>query len=80
MGDFFRPATNPIARKDHICVGCYTRIVKGEVYNHQTGVYDGRWFANKLHQECADSLSSDSDGGWYEFTPGDLDPPQRESK
>ncbi len=76
MTDFFRPATTPTARKEHRCIGCYTQIAKGETYHHQTGNYDGRWFVNKLHRECADALSEGS-SGWYEFTPGELESPQR---
>lgn len=77
MSDFFRPAEHPVARRQHRCVGCYGPIVAGEQYHRQTGVYDGRWFVNKLHSECADALAEEASYGWYEFTPGELDPPER---
>jgi len=77
MTDHFRPATHPVARRAHRCIGCYAQIPAGERYHMQTGVYDGRWFANKLHTECADALAADADCGWYEFTPGELVPPVR---
>ena len=77
MSDFYNPPTKPTARKEHRCIGCYSQIARGETYHHQTGVYDGHWFVNKLHHECADAMAAESDGGWYEFTPGELDPPPR---
>jgi hypothetical protein len=77
VADFFNPATTPAAKKAHQCIGCFHPIAKGEVYHRQTGNYDGRWFVNKLHVECADELSGSNHGGWYEFSPGELEPPER---
>ena len=77
MSDFFRPATTPVARTQYRCIGCYLAIQAGEKYHRQSGIYDGRWFVNQLHLECAEALIEDSDGHDQEFTPGKLDPPER---
>lgn len=78
MSDFYRPAETPIARIRHRCIGCFHDIAPGEQYSRQTGVYDGRWFVNKLHRECEDALSKDARAGeWYDFNHGDLEPPER---
>lgn len=66
MTDFFRPSTSPKARTQHRCSYCGEPIHQGEVYQRQTGMYDGRWFCNKFHPECADDL--DASGGG-EFLP-----------
>ncbi len=77
MSDYFRDPTHPVARKQHQCIGCFGVIAKGETYYRQTGFYDGRAFVNKLHHECADALSDEASYGWYEFSPGELDQPER---
>jgi hypothetical protein len=74
MSDFFRDPTKPVARKQHRCTGCAHPIVAGEQYERQTGVFDGEWFCNTLHLECADTLREYGDG---EFLQGELDPPER---
>lgn len=76
-GDYFRPATSPVARVRHICIGCGIFIEKGEKYHRQTGFFDGLAFCNKLHFECRDQLEASSDGGTYEFTPGECEPPEQ---
>ena len=53
------------ARKRHICSFCGEAIDKGEVYWRSTGIYDERWFLQKLHDECDDELR---ETGWDTFT------------
>jgi hypothetical protein len=78
MSDFFREPTKPVARKPHCCTGCAHPIVAGEQYERQTGVYDGEWFCNTLHLECAETLwKLRREYGEGEFLPGELDPPER---
>ena len=40
----------------------------------QSGHYEDRAFRNKYHTECWDVLCED---GEFEFTPGELEPPER---
>lgn len=79
MGEYFRPATHPKARKQHRCDACHGPIAVGEQYSRQTGFFAGRAFCNKLHFECADALDDDARelGGAVEFTPGSYDVPER---
>ena len=77
MSDHFHDATNPIARRGHRCTGCAAPIAVGEKYHRQTGIFEGSYFVNKLHVECLEALQADSDGGNYEFSPGELEPPAR---
>lgn len=75
MSDFFRPATQPHARKRYVCIACGWFIPVGEKHMAQTGVYDGSGFSNRFHDECWDAL--DFDPHWDEFTPGDIPVPDR---
>jgi hypothetical protein len=74
MSDYFRPATNSVARKAHQCVCCFYPIAIGETYTRQTGFFDGRAFTNKFHAECFEVLCTEGEG---EFSPGSYDPPDR---
>lgn len=74
MSDFYNTVTRPKAAKPHRCIYCAAAIPKGEVHWHQTGRYDGAWFANRYHDECWDALIAEGD---FEFMPGEGDPPQR---
>ena len=71
MSDFYNPQENRIARKLHRCTYCAEPIAVGEWYVFQKGVYDGRWYENKMHPECFEDLC-DGDG---EFTPYSNDRP-----
>jgi hypothetical protein len=71
MPDFNAPHTLRKARKAHRCIYCAEAIDTGTEYAHQTGNYDGRWYANKMHPECFDDLYSDG-----EFTPYSNDRPK----
>lgn len=74
MSDFFRPATSPRAKKPYRCIACGYSIEAGEMHKHQTGVYEGRWFAHRFHEECFEVLFAE---GWEEFTPYSGEPPER---
>ena len=76
MSDFFREATSPTARVQHLCKYCGEQIEVGEIYKRQTGVYDGRWFINKFHPECFDDLC---DIGESEFLPYENERPKKEA-
>jgi hypothetical protein len=76
MGDFFRPATSPVAQKQYVCVACGWFIPKGEKHMAQTGVYDGAGFSNRFHDECWDAMCDDEfarDG----FMTGSYEVPER---
>ena len=74
MSDHHRNPTRPKARKPHKCAACWHRIDAGEIYVQQTGFYQGDAYRNRYHVECWDALC---DSRCFEFTPGELDPPER---
>jgi len=74
MGTHFTEPKRPTARKTHQCVACYADIAVGETYVTQSGHFEDRAFRNKYHAECWDALIEYGD---FEFTPGELDPPER---
>lgn len=74
MGTHLHDPTSPVARKAHKCIACLHPIAAGEKHVHQTGFFDGRAFRNRFHRECWDTLNEE---GEFEFSPGDLDPPER---
>jgi len=74
MGNYYRPPTNQKARKMHKCIACLHSVPIGEEYVQQTGIHNGSSFRNKYHQECWSELNRD---GVFEFSSGDLDPPER---
>jgi hypothetical protein len=74
MSGFCRTAESKPARKEHRCQACHWQIAIGEHYMEQTGVWDGKAFRNRFHDECFYALSDDGDD---EFTPGSFDPPDR---
>lgn len=76
MSDFYNPHEDRKARKAHRCTYCAEAIAVGEHYVHQTGVYDGRWYANKMHPECFQELCDEGEG---EFTPYSNERPRVEA-
>ena len=40
------------ARKQHRCVWCGEKILKGEKYRHEKSVYDDQMQDQKMHMEC----------------------------
>lgn len=77
MSDFFRPATSPRATKAYRCIYCGYPIEAGEVHKHQTGVYEGRWFTQRFHNECFEDCCEEAEFGGGEFMPYSADPPER---
>lgn len=77
MSDFHDVPTHPKARKTHICIACYYLIQTREIYTKQKGFYEGKAYTSKYHKECYDELSAETKYGAFEFTPGELDPPER---
>ena len=65
MSDFYNPQEHRKARKAHTCTYCAEPINVGDIYVHQTGVYDCHWYTSKMHPECFDDMC-DGDG---EYTP-----------
>ena len=65
MSDFYNAHEVRKARKAHQCIYCAEEIAAGNIYSHQTGVYDGRWYTNKMHTECFE----DAFDGEDEFMP-----------
>ena len=76
MGDFFRPATTPRASKRYVCVACGWFIPQGEQHYAQTGVFDGRGFSNRFHNECWKEMTHD-DFANEGFVTGDYPVPDR---
>jgi hypothetical protein len=56
MSNFYGPHETRKARRPHRCTYCGEAIPVGTQYEHQTGVYDGRWFTNKMHSECFEDM------------------------
>ena len=76
MGNFFRPATQPRASKQYVCQACGWIIPEGETHVAQTGVYDGRGFSNRFHDECWKRLAEDPYGD-EGFITGEYPVPER---
>jgi len=76
MSDFYHPHENRIARKAYRCTYCAEAVNAGDHYVHQTGVYDGHWYTNKMHPECFEELCDDGD---WEFTPYSNERPRVEA-
>lgn len=58
MSDFYNPYEVRTSRKMHLCMYCAELINVGATYCYQSGNYDGRWYANKMHPECFDEAYS----------------------
>lgn len=75
MSSFYHPKEYRKAKKYHRCTYCGEAIPAGESYTYQTGVYDGRWFILKMHDECFDGMADTCDD---EYTPYSNDRPARD--
>lgn len=42
----------PVAKKEHVCNWCGSNIIKGEKYNRQTILFDGRIYDWVSHLDC----------------------------
>ncbi len=74
MGTHMSAPRRSKARKLHQCIACFGSISIGETYVMQSGHYDDRAFRNKFHIECWNFLCQE---GEFEFTPGELEQPER---
>jgi len=77
VSDFYGPRETRKARIPHRCTYCGEAIPVGTQYEHQTGVYDGRWFTNKAHTEC---FAVQMDDGDEEFTRYSNERPKKEPR
>lgn len=73
MGDF-GVTTHPVAQKQYRCDYCWWPIPQGEKHSLWSGIFDGEWQSNRMHEECADDHYESGD---YEFSPGSAEPPER---
>lgn len=73
MSDFFHPMTEQASRALRQCICCGYAIEKGERYCRQSGVWEGEFFTSHYHPACWSALD---EGGDFEFTPGDGEPPE----
>ena len=67
VSDFYNPPKIRTARKPHQCTYCAEAINAGESYTHQTGVYDSKWYEDKMHPECFEEFCYD-DGGFTRYS------------
>jgi DNA-directed RNA polymerase subunit RPC12/RpoP len=44
--------THPKAKKEHRCIWCGEKILVGEKYTRQKGIFDGEWQDNPWHDDC----------------------------
>lgn len=51
------------AKKEHSCIWCHTPILKGETHYQFKGVWEGDWQNWRMHSECSDAHSEETDGG-----------------
>ncbi len=81
MGNYHRDPQRVVARKPHRCIACSATIPRSELHLVQTGIYDGSAYRSRYHSECWDCLSNEHSitggGGYFEFTPGECEPPER---
>ena len=49
----FWNSRNNKAKKEHICEMCLHKILPGEIYTKEVGVWDDRFFSRNLHLRCA---------------------------
>ncbi len=54
--DFYSTTKNKKARKEHQCKCCKSKILIGEPYEKQVGVYEGDFYSNKLCPICSQIL------------------------
>lgn len=67
--------TRPKARKDHRCIWCGEKILKGNIYVAERSVFDGEMQNHHWHEECLTDARNNSDYEW-EFTPYDNERPK----
>ena len=57
-------ATEPIARKPHVCNWCGQDILIGEKYSRWTGTYMDDFQSNPMHAECNEVAAVSDDDGY----------------
>jgi hypothetical protein len=70
----------PVAAKEHKCIWCGEKILKGERHRFETSISDGQWWNNRWHLECDDDAKECAayEGGPFEFSPYSAPrPPQK---
>ncbi len=67
----------PKGRKQYKCEACGYMISKGERHVQNEGFYEGESYRYRVHNECNDELFELSIAGEFEFSPFELDPPER---
>ena len=70
MSGFFNDPVKRKCREEKRCMYCGQMIKVGEIYTHQTGIYDGAWQDTKMHPECFDDMIDFGDGE-YELYSGE---------
>jgi hypothetical protein len=58
-----------VARKDHQCVWCPEKILKGQKYHLQAGEYEGEMCTNRYHPECFEAGAEAFRDGDCDFEP-----------
>lgn len=63
-------AATPKARKEHRCTYCGQKILVGETYYRENGVYDGDMQSLAYHPECYEQEQKDHEGeSFWEIDP-----------
>lgn len=70
---------DPKAAKDHPCIWCTEKILKGEKYHLQAGVYDAEMCTNRYHPECFEVASESFLEGDCDFVPNQCKRGSREA-
>jgi hypothetical protein len=79
MSFTFLSETKHRARKIHLCIWCNDKIIVGEFYLSQSGIYEGDFQHSKYHLECAQARDKEfRETGETEIEPGQNErPPER---
>jgi len=55
MGYELLSTRTPVARKDHRCIWCPEKILKGDKHIHEVSKYDGDFQDHRWHPECREA-------------------------
>jgi hypothetical protein len=65
--------SKPKARKEHACIWCNEKILKGETYIHEVSKYEGDLQNHHWHPECQTACEKFfKEWGEWEFPPGEF--------
>jgi len=59
----------PVARKAHRCEWCRTAIERGERHELDVGIYDGAFYATRMHSDCREAAGESADEYTGEYCP-----------